>query len=295
MVLLGTLRVPESDLLEYLNYLSLAPSTELVEYLLWFSKDPLFFAVTYFLGQVTQISWIYQGFIAMSFLFLLWSSLQGFGRSRTWIWILLITSSYVFSLELHLIRQMLALAVYIGVVSMDRPVNRVYRTIVAALLHFSFIPFIILELALAKMLNVKAVITIALLVSLMFFLPGISGLFKYAILRSTAESYLEFGSPSIQLVIVTVLAPFIAFYVRGYKHGSGLLTRIMIVSTFAIFSLNFETEIFYRTVPIVLILLLLVLFRSFSRSREGILCGVCINIGTLIYFVFYGKWSYYLL
>lgn len=293
MSFLGSCRVPESDLLEYSKYLSLSLNTGLLEYLLWFSKDPLYFLITYYIGQLLTSFVFFKGLLVCVFGLLIFDSVKGIGKNSALVATLLITSSYIFSLQLHLVRQFLALAVYLGVAHTNNNKEIMLRSCIAALIHFSFIPFILLEVFINKSSKRMFYLTlVAAIAALIVSNSVLRGFFSYAIVRATAGSYKDFGMPSLALLLFVIAAPIIACVNRKLNFGNGYFVRISILSLVALLSLLIQTEIFYRIIPVVTCFTLMLMYRRAVSSTAALVSFALFNSILLFWSILYGKWSY---
>ena len=298
--LIASFRIPESDLEYYLSNFQLAKTVSFFEYILVGARDPLFNLFTFLLANFGFAESHYVFFISFLFYFLISLSINHIKVSKkikTYLFISILLNPLIFSLHIHLIRQFLALSIFLYIIFKRK---KDYFFIVPALTHFSFV----IIYGLSKLfVNIKSMLIILIFVLIIFvnrsFLTDLPFV-GYLIRRSTGE-FLDFDTPSIGTLIVGTFS--LAIYVLSKKLDNNpfpvfldkVYSSILLIFFSSFF---FSTELFYRVFPLIVFFLHFFVFRvtlhMLNKKSFHFFWGILSLFLAIIFVVSiqYGRWEY---
>lgn len=281
-------RIPESDLLRYEQYYEMAKTTPLISYLFFFGKDPLYFSITYCFSSL-DIPFSSYLFILGFFYGAMYIIISRKIAGSNWVifFFLLLTNSYFISISFHLIRQYVALLVLIYVLFKKNPKN--FEILIPGLIHYSFFAYAILfflNRVFKGNINYREILIIMLLSPLLLS-ESFQLLFSYGLKRMSGE-LLNFGSPSVG----SILFLFLSVVTFIYKHKTGIYGLVfgftLLVAIFAVFV---NTELFFRTFPVLYVFSAIEIY-MYLRSKELGRLLIGLQFILTIYLMLHGKWHY---
>lgn len=300
-------RIPESDLVVYINNFQGAKDISFFEYIFFQAKDPFFNLITFILANLDLESYQYVFTLSFLFYFLIFKIVQTFNITsdiKMMFFLSLCFNPLIFSLHIHLLRQFIGLVFFIYSITL---VNKKYKflfKLMSVLSHFSFIVILAFMRLVSNRRDLLIVVSLIILIFInKDYLLSVP-ILGYLITRSSGQ-YLDFDTPSIwSLAFGFLMTIFISYNLLNENKLLNKEFKIFIWAVLSLFlvSFFFSSELFYRTFPIILIISHFI-FLEFSKKikfPEGLnfkpmLIWFPLNIILFILFLkslFVGQWKY---
>jgi hypothetical protein len=300
-------RIPESDLVFYINTFQGAKDISFFEFIFFQAKDPFFNLITFVLANLDLESYQYVFTLSFLFYFLIFKIVETFNITydiKMMLFLSLCFNPIIFSLHIHLLRQFIGLVFFIYSITL---INKKYKTLfklMAVLSHFSFIVILAFMRLVSNLRNLLIVVLLIILIFLYKDNLVSVPILGYLIARSSGQ-YLDFDTPSIGSLAFGFLMSIFIFYNLSYENK--LLNKEFKIFIWAVLSMFlvsffFSSELFYRTFPIIVIISHFI-FLEFSEkikfpeslNFKPMVIWFPINIILFILFLkslFIGQWKY---
>ena len=307
LAFVASTRIPESDLINYLNNFQGAKTLDFIDFIFFQAKDPFFNILTYLLAMLDLESSQYIFVLSFIFYILMYkisNSLSISPQIKMMFFLSLAFNPVIFSLHIHLLRQFIGLSFFIYSITLINDKYKLPFKIMSVLTHFSFI---VIQAIMRLITNIRDLIIVVSLVLIVFIFKNALEsvpIIGYLLARSSGE-YLDFDKPSFgSLIFSFVMSIFIIYNLlndskllsKEFKNFSWSILILFFGSVF------FSTELFYRVFPILLILSHFV-FLEFSKKLKfpeklkfkPYAVWIPINIILFVLLIkswFIGQWSY---
>ena len=321
--LINTTKLPDSDLLNFLDWYRIAQNLHLVDYLILKSREPLYFISLYGIANIPFSSpqlFIFFSTLVSYFIFLIAiirASIHLGLREKLIIGLIILFLFFapLFSLSAHLMRQFLAGTIIVLFFS-EYIISGKRKWLIllsAVLVHYSsiiFVPIVFLKKIRMFSSSISIVLSLSGLALMYSIAKVTSPLFaKIPVLgfvfdRIAAQDGAELGALSLPTISFTFISAFMSFlnmrYIRRPIASNGLWAINMSVIAIAVIALlaNIQTQLseialrFFFYIYFLLGLSLPIYMASRKSSARFLPVILLIEILFFAYKLQFGEWAY---
>jgi hypothetical protein len=321
--LINTTKLPDSDLLNYLDWYRVAQNLHLVDYLTINPREPLYFISLYGIANLPFSSpqlFIFFSTLVSYFIFLIAiirTSIHLGLREKLIIGLIILFLFFapLFSLSAHLMRQFLAGTIIVLFFS-EYIISGKRKWLIllsAVLVHYSsiiFIPIVFLKKIRMFSSSISLVLCISALALMYFISKGTAHLFNnipvlgFVLDRISAEDGAELGALSLQAILMALISAFISFLNircirRPYASHELWVINLSVIAivVIALFA-NIQTQLseialrFFFYIYFLLGLSLPIYMASRKSSARFLPVILLIEILFFAYKLQFGEWVY---
>lgn len=321
--LINTTKLPDSDLLNYLDWYRTAQNFPLVDYLIINFREPLYFVSLYGIANIPSSSpqlFIFFSTLVSYFIFLIAiirTSIHLGLREKLIIGLILLFLFFapLFSLSAHLMRQFLAATIVVLFLS-EYIISGKRKWLIlflAVLVHYSsiiFIPIVFLKKIRMFSYNISLVLCLTALALMYFIAKGATPLFAdipvlgFVFDRISAEDGAELEALSLSAISFAFISAFISFLNMRYIRRPVACDELWVINIGVIVIVviallaNMQTQLseiahrFFFYLYFLLGLTLPMYMASRKNSARFLLTVLLIAIPFFVYKLQFGEWEY---